>query len=88
MRTARLDSGMRPRASSSPSWGTNPGETVAPAVFTPDGQWIVAGSEKEVRLRDGKTGRPLAVLGHHEHLVVGRRSARMAGGSPLSHAVR
>jgi WD40 repeat protein len=51
--------------------GTNPGETVAPALFTPDGQWVVAGSEKEVRLRDGKTGRPLAVIGHHEHPVVG-----------------
>jgi WD40 repeat protein/serine/threonine protein kinase len=65
--------------------GSNSREDAVPALFSPDGQWIVTGWGKDVLLWDGKMGQPLAVLGSHEHMVLhlaisldGRRIASLA----------
>src|SRR5208283_2619654 len=50
--------------------GSNEGESTVPALFSPDGKWIATGWGKEIRLWDGMTGRPLGVLGSHEHTIV------------------
>ena len=49
--------------------GSNGGERLLPAQFSPDGTWIATACVKGIWLWDGKTGRPLGMLGSHEHPI-------------------